>query len=81
MASSTMTASKRLASALIGTLLGVVVMAGVGITLHSHSKDPNGILKATETSETIDIDGKTYKKATIELGVRSEEHTSELQSH
>jgi uncharacterized protein (DUF2141 family) len=69
MASSTMTASKRLASALIGTLLGVVVMAGVGITLHSHSKDPNGILKATETSETIDINGKTYKKATIELGV------------
>jgi hypothetical protein len=64
-----MTASKRLASALIGTLLGVVVVAGVGFTLHVKSKDANGTLEATKLSETIQVDGKTYPKATISMGV------------
>ena len=69
MGSTTMTPSKRLASALIGTLLGVVVVAGVGFTLHIKSKDANGTLEATKLSETIQIDGKTYPKATISMGV------------
>jgi uncharacterized protein YaiE (UPF0345 family) len=69
MASSTMTPSKRLASALIGSLIGVLVVAGVGFTLHAKSKDPHGILKATTSSETIDVNGKSYPKATIEMGV------------
>jgi hypothetical protein len=69
MASSTMTPSKRLASALIGSLIGVLVVAGVGFTLHAKSKDPHGVLKATPSSETIDLNGKTYKKATIQMGV------------
>ena len=64
-----MTPSKRLASALIGTLIGVVVVAGVGFTLHVKSKDANGQLHATKLSETITIDGKVYPKATISMGV------------
>ena len=69
MASSTMTAARRFSSALIGTLLGVLVIASVGFVLHHQSKDANGKLYATKTSETIDIDGKTYPKANIQLGV------------
>lgn len=69
MTNQTMTPSKRFASALIGTLIGVVVVAGVGVTLHITSRDANGQLEATKLSETIDIDGKTYPKAKIDLAV------------
>ena len=69
MATSMMTPSKRMASALVGTLLGIVVVAGVGFTLHSLSKDPSGKLYATKSTETIDLNGKTYPKASIELSV------------
>ena len=58
-----------MASALVGTLLGVAVVAAVGFTLHAASADPSGELKATSMSETIDVNGKTYPKAKVELGV------------
>lgn len=69
MSNTTMASSKRLVSALVGTLVGVLVVAGVGFTLHVQSKDANGTLEATKLSETITIDGKTYPKAKISLGV------------
>ena len=69
MASSTMTPSKRFASALIGTLLGVVVVAAVGFTLHKFSADPSGKLYATKSSESIDVNGKTFPKASVTLNV------------
>jgi len=64
-----MTPSKRLASALVGTLLGVAVVSAVGFSLHAASADPSGKLYATKSSETIDVNGKTYPKASITLGV------------
>ena len=69
MASSTMTPSKRMASALVGTLLGVAVVAAVGFSLHAVSADPSGKLYANKSSDTIDVNGKTYPKATIAMGV------------
>ena len=69
MTESTMTPSKRFLSAFIGTLLGILVIATVGLTLHFQDSEPNGKLVATQTSETIEVDGKSYPKATIELGV------------
>ena len=75
MASTAMTPSKRMASALVGTLLGVTVVAAVGFSLHAASADPSGTLYASKSSETIDINGKTYPKATIELGVYPDNQT------
>ena len=69
MTDSRMTSSKRFLSAFIGTLLGILIIATVGIALHIQSIEPNGKLVATKSNETIDVDGKTYPKATIELGV------------
>ena len=66
---STMTASKRALSAVVGVLLMVAVVGVVGFTLHSASADPHKKLYATKTAETIDVDGKTYPKATITMGV------------
>ena len=34
-----------------------------------------------EEIETIDIDDDNYKKYILDLSLRSEEHTTELQSH
>ena len=69
MASTAMTPKKRMASALVGTLLGVAVVAAVGFSLHAVSAEPNGELKATSSTETIDVNGKTYPKASVELSV------------
>lgn len=69
MATSMMTPSKRMASALIGTLLGIVVVAGVGFALHMASVDPSGKLYATKSSESIDVNGKTFPKASVTLNV------------
>ncbi len=61
--------SKRLISALVFVVLGVAVVGTVGFTLHSLSADPQKALYATKSSETIVVDGKTYPKASIALGV------------
>jgi hypothetical protein len=70
-----MTPSKRTASALVGTLLGVVVVAAVGYTLHAFSKDPSGKLYATKSSDMATVNGKSYPKASIELGVYPDDGT------
>ena len=64
-----MTAGKRAASAILGVLLMVAVVGVVGFTLHAASADPHGKLFATKSSETIEVDGKSYPKATITMGV------------
>ena len=69
MASSNMTAGKRLASALVAMVLSVAVVAGVGLLLHKLSADPNGTLVATKETETITLDGKVYPKASLTMGV------------
>ena len=69
MATSMMTPSKRMASALVGTLLGIAVVAGVGFALHMASVDPSGKLYATKSSESIDVNGKTFPKASVTLNV------------
>ena len=58
-----------MASALVGTLLGVAVVAAVGFSLHAASVDPSGKLYATKSSETIDMNGKIYPKASVTLSV------------
>lgn len=65
----TTSGSKRLISALVFTLLGASLVAGVGLTLHKLSADPHGKLYATKESETIDVNGQTYPKANVTLGV------------
>jgi hypothetical protein len=65
----TTSGSKRLISALVFTLLGASLVAGVGLTLHKLSADPHGKVYATKESDTIDVDGKTYPKANVTLGV------------
>jgi hypothetical protein len=76
MASSNMTASKRAASAVVGTLLGVAVVATVGLTLHSLSTDPTGKIYATKQSDSIAINGTTYPKASLTLGVYPDRETA-----
>ncbi len=61
--------TKRLISALVFVVLGVAIVGTVGFTLHSLSADPQKPLHATKSSETIDVAGKTYPKASITLGV------------
>lgn len=68
MATST-SGTKRLISAVVFVFLGVAVVSTVGFTLHTLSKDPNGQLHATKEADTIVIDGKTYPKASITMGV------------
>jgi len=69
MSGTNMSASKRSASAILAVVLGVSVVAGVGFTLRSASQDPSPKLAASAVDGTIDINGKTYKKAAITLGV------------
>jgi len=76
MASSNMTASKRVASAVVGTLLGVAVVATVGLTLHGISGDPQGKIYATKQSDSIAINGTTYPKASITMGVYPDGETA-----
>jgi len=66
---STTSGTKRLISALVFVVLGVAIVGTVGFTLHSLSADPQKPLHATKSSETIDVAGKTYPKASITLGV------------
>ncbi len=61
--------SKRLISALVFVVLGVAVVGTVGFTLHALSADPQAPLHATKSSETIVVDGKTYPKASVTMGV------------
>lgn len=61
--------SKRLISALVFVVLGFAVVGSVGLTLHKLSSDPQKPLYATKSSETIVVDGKTYPKASVTLGV------------
>lgn len=69
MASSNMTAGKRLTSALVATALSVSVVAGVGVVLHKLSADPNGTIVATKEADTITVNGKVYPKASLTMGV------------
>ena len=56
--------------ALLAVVLGIVVVAGVGLTLHSVSADPQPKLYATKVVGTITAaDGKTYNHYTIADGV------------
>lgn len=64
-----MSTSKRLVSALVFIFLSVSVVGVVGYTLHAHSADPQKPLYATPSSETIVLDGKTYPKASLTMGV------------
>ncbi|CAB4539464.1 unannotated protein [freshwater metagenome] len=66
---SSISGTKRVASAVVGVLLSVAVVGVVGLTLHAVSKDPHKKLYATKESETIVVDGKTYPKANITMGV------------
>jgi hypothetical protein len=75
MGNSTMTPSKRMASAVVGTLLGVAVVGAVGFSLHALSADPSGEIIATKSSDTIDVNGKTYPKASVELSVYPDNQT------
>ena len=72
----TMTAGKRTASAIVGVLLGVAVVGAVGFTLHSASADPQKKLYATKDSATISVDGKSYPKAAVTLGVYPDRQTA-----
>ena len=72
----TMTAGKRAASAIVGVLLGVAVVGAVGFTLHSASADPQKKLYATKDSATISVDGKSYPKAAVTLGVYPDRQTA-----
>lgn len=69
MESTATSSSKRLISALVFVVLGVAVVGSVGFTLHKLSGDPQKPLYATKSSETIVVDGKTYPKASITMGV------------
>jgi plastocyanin len=68
--------SKRLISALVFVVLGVAVVSSVGLTLHKLSADPQKPLYATKSSQDIVVDGKSYPKATIELGVYPDKETA-----
>jgi hypothetical protein len=61
--------SKRLISALVFVVLGVAVVGGVGFTLHKASADPQKPLYATKSNDTIVVNGKTYPKASVTMGV------------
>lgn len=74
--STTMTAGKRIASAIVGVLLGIAVVGAVGFTLHSASADPQKKLYATKDSATITVDGKSYPKAVVTLGVYPDKATA-----
>jgi hypothetical protein len=76
MASSNMTASKRVASAVVGTFLGVAVVATVGLTLHGLSGDPQGKVYATKQSDSVSLGGKSYPKAAVTLGVYPDRETA-----
>ena len=69
MSDSTMTGTKRTASAIIAVALGIAFVGSLGLTLHKISADPHGKLYATKESGTINVAGKDYPKATIKLGV------------
>ena len=71
-----MTASKRVASALVGTLLGVAVVATVGLTLHSVSGDPQGKIYATKSADSISVNGMSYPKAAVTMGVYPDGETA-----
>jgi hypothetical protein len=64
-----MTNTKRAASAILSTLLGIAVVGAVGITLHSLSGDHRPNLVATKEADTITVDGKNYPKASLTMGV------------
>ena len=68
--------SKRLVSALAFVLFGVAVVGGIGFTLHTLSADPQHALYATQSNDTIVIDGKRYPKATAVLGVYPDKETA-----
>ena len=71
-----MTNTKRAASAILSTLLGIAVVGAVGITLHSLSADPAGKLVATKSADTITVDGKNYPKASVTMGVYPDSATA-----
>jgi len=55
--------------ALLAVVLGIVVVAGVGLTLHKVSADPQPKLYATKVGTITAADGKTYNHYTIADGV------------
>ena len=71
-----MTNTKRAASAILSTLLGIAVVGAVGITLHTLSADPAGKLVATKSADTITVDGKNYPKASVTMGVYPDSATA-----
>jgi len=71
-----MTNTKRAASAILSTLLGIAVVGTVGITLHTLSADPSGKLVATKEADTITVDGKNYPKASVTMGVYPDSATA-----
>ena len=55
--------------ALLSVVLGIAVVAGVGLTLHKVSADPQPKLVATKVGTIVAADGKTYNHVTIATGV------------
>ena len=73
---STTSSSKRMISALVFVVLGVATVGVVGFTLHTLSADPQKPLYATKSADTIEIDGKSYPKASAVLGVYPDKATA-----
>jgi hypothetical protein len=77
MSEKTMTGTKRTASAIIAVALGIAVVGTLGLSLHKLSADPQGKLVAKPEAGTINVNGKDYPKATIEMGVYADNGQAE----
>lgn len=69
MASSTTSKAKTAIGAVVTIVLGIAVVAGVGVTLHVISADPQPQLQAKVSGTIVGPDGKTYPHAFIADGV------------
>ena len=72
-----MTGTKRTASAIIAVALGIAVVGTLGLSLHKISADPQGKLYAKPEAGTINVNGKDYPKASIEMGVYADNGQAE----
>ena len=61
--------SKTAIGALLAIVLGLIVVVGVGFTLHTVSAAPQPSLYATKVGTIVAADGKTYNHYTIADGV------------
>ena len=57
--------SRTAIGALLAVALGIAVVAGVGLTLHRVSADPQTKLYASKVGTIVAADGKTYNHFTI----------------